>query len=97
MKHTVILDTDYMARVERAVKDKIHEDAIVLAIIEYPSIDTTRDDYWERAFQVAWYNGSEAGTHRAHVDSTGEAALFFGHYQMTTKDAIRDCIERAGF
>jgi hypothetical protein len=89
---------DYMARVEQAVRDNLGG-ATVLAIIEDPRMMSERDGYWERAYHVAWQRpGSydrSSGTHRAHIDSDDKSALFMGHYEMTPKEAVTDCILRS--
>ena len=72
----------------------------MLSIIEYPSMMTEREGYWERVYMVAWTRpgnyARSSGTHRAHIDSEDKSSLFLGHYEMTPKDAIRDCITRTG-
>src|SRR3954464_2466745 len=85
---------NYLARVEQAVMDNVAVGTVrVLGVIEYEV--TEREDYWERIYFVAWSNEREAGTHRCSIDSKGEAALFYGHYQLTETDAVHDMIERA--
>jgi hypothetical protein len=73
---------DYLARVEKVVRDNLHRGARVIALKERDA--TERTDYWERTYMVAWtFPDSEprkSGTHQVNINSNGEAALFFGHY-----------------
>jgi hypothetical protein len=92
----MILHTDYMARVERVIKEAIHPGTRVLAVVEFPSMNIERPAYWERFYFVAWANEKEAGTHRVSINSEERGAAFYGHYQLTEVDAVHDAIERAG-
>lgn len=85
-------NTDYMTRIEQAIRDRIHAD--VLAVIQSETFD--RSDYWERIYFVAWERPEQCGTHRVNLDSNGEFMVESGNYQMDYAEAIRDAIERAG-
>jgi len=85
--------TDHMARVEQAIEQYIH--ARTLVIID-GGFTSEREDYWERQFHVAWTNEEQSGTHRVHITSNGDAALFVGHYRMDEIEAKYDAFTRAG-
>lgn len=87
-------DTNYLARVEQAVKDAITPDTRVIAVQEW-QIDE-REGYWEREYIVAWANEQESGTHRAHIDSEGKSALFHGVYNRSEIAARGSFYERVG-
>jgi len=89
-------NTNYMARVENAVKASVSTDARIIAVMEHNI--TTREDgaYWEREYIVAWQNERECGTHRVHIDSADRSALFIGHYFQAPGDAITSFYARVG-
>lgn len=94
------------ARIESAVYHNLQR-AQVLALVPTDSHTTTRPDYWERAWIVAWErpvsehqpspdnNGMVYGTHRVHVNSNGDSACFDGHYDLTRERALASMVERA--
>lgn len=88
-------DTNYLARVEQAVKDGITPDTRVIAVQEWEIIED-RPGYWERVYIVAWANEDQSGTHRAHIDSTGKSALFIGEYFQGTAAARGAFYSRVG-
>lgn len=88
-------DTNYLARVEQAVKDGITPDTRVIAVQEWEIIED-RPGYWERVYIVAWINEDQSGTHRAHIDSTGKSALFVGEYLHTDAAARQSFYNRVG-
>ena len=86
--------TDYLARIEQAVKMNLVGDVRIIGVIE-DDLVAERGDYWERSYYVAWVTDKEAGTHRAHINSEGEGALFHGHYLTTAGKAMSDLLGRA--
>lgn len=86
--------TDYLARVEQAVKDGITPATRVIAVQEWEI--TEHGNYWEREYIVAWANAHESGTHRAHIDSDGKSALFVGEYLRSEAAARGAFYERVG-
>ncbi len=84
--------TDYLARVEQAVRDNISKDTRIIGLIETEVNE--REDYWECIYTVAWTHTMESGTHRVNINSKNESALFYGNYQMTPEQAIIDLFDR---
>jgi hypothetical protein len=89
-------DTNYLARVEQAVKDGITPDTRVIAVQEWEIEDRSTSGYWERVYIVAWTNEDESGTHRANIDSEGRSALFSGEYLHSEAAARCSFFERVG-
>jgi len=83
---------DYMGRVEHAVRNNLNS-ANVLAAVEI-EVNNPRNDYWERAYVVAWQNKKEFGTHRVGIDSDDRAECMWGHYLKTKQEAMADLLER---
>lgn len=88
-------DTNYLARVEQAVKGNISPDTRVIAVMEWEIIED-RPGYWERIYIVAWTNERESGTHRVNIDSEDHAALFYGEYLHSETAARGSFYERVG-
>ena len=89
--------TDYLTRIEKTVQENVAAGEVtILGVVAIERMTVEREGYWERAYYVAWQNEREAGTHQVNINSKDEAALFYGHYQLTPTDAIHDMIERAG-
>lgn len=86
--------TDYMARVEQAVRENVQGE--VLAAIRVTKHEISYEDYWERVYVVAWQREDQSGTHRVHINSKDESSLFMGNYMLTPTDALHDAVERAG-
>ena len=88
-------NTDYMARVEQAVKNNVAVGTVrVLGVVEFEISE--REGYWERMYYVAWSNEKESGTHRVCIDSTGASMLVHGHYQLSEEAAKMDLFLRLG-
>lgn len=88
--------TDYLARVEQAVKENITPDTRVIAVQEWEIEDRSTSGYWERVYIVAWTNEEQSGTHRAHIDSEGRSALFNGEALQSEAAARCSFFERVG-
>jgi len=87
--------------IERTTKRDLRG-AVIIGLIrtgELIRVERTAEgkpDYWERTYMIAWERTDQCGTHRAHVNSDGECALFIGHYDFADPDtAIRDMLDRA--
>lgn len=91
-------------RLQRIVRKNLRGDEVILRARLYEMVK--RGDYWELVYVIAWQSesrrerlpvnlrGNDSGTHRVHYNSKGEEALFIGHYDMTTDEALADVTER---
>lgn len=87
--------TDYLARVEEAVRDNL-QGARIIALFEWDVSEYPERDYWERVYLVAWEREDQCGTHRVNIDSQGRSACFSGVYDMERAAALDDLFRRAG-
>jgi hypothetical protein len=81
--------------------------AQVVSLVQNPRDDIEREGYWEHSFIVTWSrpvegsepspddNGYTYGTHRVHINSTGDAQCYDGHYRMPYLRALDNMFERA--
>lgn len=91
---TTLLTTDYMARIERAVRKSISPTTRVTAVQEWEINE--HEGYWERIYIVAWTNEDQSGTHRVNIDSENRSALFLGDFHKSEPASRASFYERVG-
>jgi hypothetical protein len=96
MMHTRVEDAHIQERLEVLIAEAI-PGATLTHYFELEGEGSTRADYQERIWNVAWTADGQSGTHRACLDSDGRSMACWGHYFMgdaTLGNAVLDLIQR---